>query len=38
VICVLHDTEFVDRFADAELRLGIQNEIGWEIRETERPK
>lgn len=31
-ICILHDTEFVDRFADVELRLGDDLETGWELR------
>jgi phosphonate transport system ATP-binding protein len=35
-VCILHDTEFVDRFADIELQLGTQFENGWNIRRTGR--
>ena len=31
-ICILHDTEFVGRFADLELRLGREFPNGWELR------
>lgn len=31
-ICILHDTEFVGRFADLELRLGRDLPNGWELR------
>lgn len=31
-ICILHDTEFVGRYADLELRLGREFPNGWELR------
>lgn len=35
-ICVLHDGDQVEKFADMELRLSDEFENGWEIREVKR--
>lgn len=37
-VCVLHDTEYVGRFADMELQLGPQFENGWRLLHHRTPK
>ena len=38
VISVLHDRDLVERFADLELQIGVQDEKQWRLRRIERQK